>query len=153
MKSTNKLAALILIFSALILIPGLVFAGGGINWNSHDQGLAKAKQEKKKVLLYIHSDTCVYCTKMEKATFADKKNIAFANKKFIPVHINMSKESIGRKYNPRGVVPFLAILDEEGKKIAHQAGYLEPELFLNILKYFDSGSHKTMAFNEFLKGK
>ena len=49
--------------------------------------------------------------------------------------------------------PTLVVLDADGKKLQAFPGYKDVETLTIILKYFQSGSYKTMDFQQFQSGQ
>ncbi len=129
---------------AFIVIGGiLVFYGlissnsSGFNekgWYSFDEGMKKAKEENKEVLVFVTLPTCVWCERMKKETFSDKDVMKRLEAKYVPVLVDASKDSAINKIAPLfgGDIstPAFVIYSPDGKPIDGWVGYLSKEEFI-----------------------
>jgi len=121
-----------------------------IRWHGYNDGMALAKEQRKKVFLYFWAEWCLYCKKMEKETLSKKEVAAILNKNFIPIKINSdADQELATRYFVRGL-PTTWFLTETGEKISNLPGYVAPDLFVPILRYIHSNSYQKMAFKEFI---
>ena len=126
---------------------------GSIRWHSYDEGLARAKKEKKKIFLYFWADWCQFCERFEKETLGNHEVASFLNNHFISIRVNSDAEQrLAAQYAVRGL-PTLWFLDENGEKIANHPGYIVRAQFLPILDYIYTGSYDKMTFKKFLESK
>jgi len=124
-----------------------------VRWHGYNDGMALAKEQKKKVFLYFWATWCPYCEKMEKETLSKKEVTAILNKEFIPIKVNSDADQrLATQYFVRGL-PTTWFLTETGEKISNLPGYVAPDLFVPILRYIHSDSYKKMTFKEFLDKK
>ena len=131
---------------------GVAFSAG-IRWHGYDEGLARAKKEKKKIFLYFWADWCRFCERMEKETLAKPEVTSFLKDHFISIRVNSDAEQrLAVQYFVRGL-PTIWFLGENGEKISNLPGYVSQDLFLPILDYIYTGSYEKMTFNEFLGSK
>ncbi len=87
---------------------------------------------------------------MEAESFNDPKIIRFLKGHFITVRTNIDKENkIASNYYVRAL-PTSWFLEPDGSKITNIPGYVNPEIFLVILKYIASESYNRMTLKEFL---
>jgi thioredoxin-related protein len=108
---------------------------GGILWLSYEQGLAQAKQQKKKVFLYFYTDWCRYCEMMTATTFVDKKVVDLLNQDFVSIRVNSEKaRDVAAKYQVRGV-PVSFFLEASSHQIGSRPGYMPPDEFLKLLGF------------------
>ena len=117
---------------ALALSLATAHAGGdwndkGIGWQAWEAGLAKAKQEKKPVMLVVFTEWCPHCTNYS-AVFHDPKVVA-QTKKFVMVRLDKDKNAeLSLKYAPDGeYIPRTFFLSS--------AGALDPEIHAPREKY------------------
>ncbi|MDI7261554.1 MAG: DUF255 domain-containing protein [Thermodesulfobacteriota bacterium] len=91
---------------------------------------------------------------MEEESFIQPEIAKFLNENFIPIRVDVDKEKkTASTYYVRSL-PTSWFLEPDGSKITNIPGYVNPKLFLVILKYIASGSYKTMTLKEFIeKGK
>ena len=104
---------------------------------NYDSALAKAKKDKKVVLVDIYTDWCGWCKKLDRDTYSDKDVQAKVAKDFIAVKVNPEKSAAGsalaRQFGVRGY-PFIAFVDADGKKISQIGGYVNATAFLSQLE-------------------
>lgn len=66
-----------------------------VNWQSFKDVADIAKDTQKNILIYIHTDWCVYCKIMDKQIFRDTAIAYIINKKLLPLKLNAEqKDSI-----------------------------------------------------------
>ncbi|MBM4338353.1 MAG: hypothetical protein FJ110_02310 [Deltaproteobacteria bacterium] len=88
---------------------------------------------------------------MEAESFNQPDIIKFLSTNLISIRVDVDKEKkIASTYYVRSL-PVSWFLEPNGEKITSIPGYVNPELFLVILKYINSGSYKTMTLLEFKK--
>ena len=107
-----------------------------IDWR---KDLKKAARESeiygKPVLLYLSTDWCHFCRKMEGETFADSEVGAKVSSDLIAVRLDGEKHrSIVRKFGVRGF-PMSIVLDSRMKVLAEIRGYRQIPQFLGCLLY------------------
>ena len=86
MKFVNKLllALIVLSFSTAFASP--------LKWYSFQEGLEKAQQENKLILIDFYTDWCGWCKKMDKETYSDAKIISLVESGFVPVKVNPEED-------------------------------------------------------------
>jgi thioredoxin-related protein len=88
---------------------------------------------------------------MEEESFTQPEIAKFLITSFISIRADVDKEKkIASTYHVRGL-PVSWFLEPNGERITSIPGYVNPELFLIILKYIASGSYKTMTLMEYKK--
>jgi thioredoxin-related protein len=86
---------------------------------------------------------------MEAESFTQSEISKFLTTNFIPIQVDVDKErKIASTYHVRSL-PVSWFLEPNGEKITSIPGYVDPELFLVILKYIASGRYKTLTLMEF----
>jgi len=110
------------------------FAAAG--WDDdYDKALAKAKAEKKMVLLdFTGSDWCGWCVKLDKDIFSTpdfkayaKENLVlveldFPNKKQQSEKLKAQNQKLKSEFGVKGF-PTIVVLNSEGKKVGELVGY------------------------------
>jgi thiol:disulfide interchange protein DsbD len=105
-----------------------------IKWmHNIDEGLARAKREKKPVMVDFMAVWCPPCHAMEDTTFASPDVIRRASA-FIPVRIDIDRqravaeryEALARKYGGIGI-PNVLFMAPDGRKLKHIVGYYGPQ--------------------------
>src|SRR3990172_10089448 len=78
----------------LLLDPGVTSpqqenkASSPLEWTMFDQGLARAKAGRKKVIVDVYTDWCTWCKKMDSDTYADKSVRTALTANFVGVKLN-----------------------------------------------------------------
>ncbi len=127
------------------------FSFGNVSWYSLKEGLKKAKEENKPIVIYITSKHCQYCKKMDRTTFQDKQVIDYLEKHFVPIKVEKSSKDgleVRKIYGYVGT-PTFHFLTPDGKKIKTLFGAWKPDEFLGILKYFAEGHYKKINMTEY----
>lgn len=104
-----------------------------------DAQLAKAKQEKKPVLLDFYADWCISCKEMEVSTFANPE-VSQQLKQFILLQADVTKNSADNQallkrfglFGPPGILIFN--LDSQEQKNQRVIGFMPPQRFIERLK-------------------
>ncbi len=129
----------------------LAKAGSGIDWEKYEAGLSKAQRTNKPVFLYFHADWCTYCRQLKQKTFSHKDVQAYLAENYISISVDTDKNpTLANEWKVRGL-PTLWFLEADGNPISNLPGYVEPDQFLNILKYIKTKSYDSMTFQEFVQ--
>jgi len=132
-------------------VSNIAAVSSGIDWQSYMHGLDLAKREIKPVFLYFEADWCTYCKKLKNTTFVDRKVLSYLSDNFISIAIDTdSEQALARQWGVTGV-PTLWFLKADNSEISNLPGYVDPDTFLNILKYIRTQSYEKMSFSDFLK--
>jgi len=136
-------------------------------WLSFDKGLAKAKADKKNIIVDFYTDWCHWCKVMDEKTFRDPGVNQKLVERFITVRLNaedgaqtasykgqtFTNIELTQAFGVRGF-PSLAFMDMDGEIITLVPGYVPAETFLYLLDYIDQECYKKqMPFEEFMKKK
>ena len=104
---------------AMALSLASAHAGGdwndkGIGWQAYEAGLAKAKQEKKPVMLVVFTEWCPHCTNYSKL-FHDQAVID-KTRQFVMVRVDKDKQpEISKTHAPDGeYIPRTYFLSSDG---------------------------------------
>lgn len=149
-----------------------------VKWTTIEKAISETKVNNKKfILVDLYTDWCGWCKKMDENTFTDASLLALLNSNFTAVKFNAETADVvsfnGKSYNftktgARGAnqlamelgsvgnklgYPTLVVLDADGKKLQAFPGYKDVETLTAILKFFQSGSYKTMDFQQFQSGQ
>lgn len=133
--------------------PSAAPSGDGIQWVSYAKGLEISGRENKKLFVFFTTNGCHYCQKMEKETFQDSAVIAYINKNFIPVSVDVDRQpNISAKYGVF-MFPTIGFISGKEQRLASRPGFLPSAEMMKILRYIGSDSYLTMSFKAFVKGK
>jgi len=145
---------------------------GELVWYRYDQGLQKAKAEKKPILVDFYTDWCGWCKKMDRDTYANQEVIKLLNDNFIAVKLNAESRNpleitdkdgnkkteaqIAREFRVSSF-PITWFLRPNGEQIAQLPGYRGPTDFLFILTlvsdFVKEKAYEKMSINEYVKQK
>jgi len=117
--------------------------------------------EKRKVIVFIHTDWCKYCQAMKNTTFKNKDIIALLNSKFYFVDLNAEERKSIRfngnifEYKPTGnqtginelateigvidgfiSYPTLCFLNDRNEILFQKNGFIESAKFIQVLNVF-----------------
>lgn len=106
---------------------------GEVNWQkNYDDAIAKAKQDKKIVMVDVYTDWCGWCKRLDKDVYSDKDVQGKLSKDFIALKINPEKSAKNQKlaegWGTRGY-PHIVFVDATGKKVDEINGYLPASQF------------------------
>jgi thioredoxin-related protein len=118
---------------------------------TYDGALKAAKTQNKPVLLYFFSDSCRYCTIMDRETLADKEIAAMLNKDFVFLRIDTGRSAdISALYRVYGT-PSSWFLESSGKRIFQAPGYMPKRDFKTVLNYVKGKHYKQMDIEEYFE--
>jgi thiol:disulfide interchange protein DsbD len=98
-------------------------AGGQqIAWvHDFEEGLAKAAEEGKPVMVDFYADWCTYCKKLDAEVFS-RPDVVQASKDFVAIKVDTDEDpGTGRKYGVRGL-PTVLFLQSDGTEIRRSRG-------------------------------
>jgi thioredoxin-related protein len=168
----NSLIALIILG---VIIAITFVAIGGLEGNNGDLGLGlndgksfnekldAAKSSNKKVLVSVYTDWCGWCKKMDRETYKNEDVVSEIEKNFVFIKLNAesSDELIyqGEKYTKAqfaaafGITgyPATIFLNSNGEPITIVPGYIDAQMFTNILKFISGEVYLKKTFEKFLK--
>ena len=108
-----------------LLLPLLADA---VEWRSWEAGSAEAAQRGRNILAALFRDDCHYCHDMERTVFDDAEMSRWVEGCFVPVKINLSRQSV--PFEARvPMTPTFVILNPEGRVIKTVPGSWNREDF------------------------
>jgi thioredoxin-related protein len=134
-------------------------------WYRYDEGLAKAKKEKKHVMVAFYTNWCGWCKRMDKITYADEKVKKVLTGSYVTIKVNAeSKEQVqvdGKKITEKELAqqfrarsfPTTWFLKQSGDKIAPYLGYVDATAFVNVLNFIKDDLYDKMTFEEYMKNQ
>ncbi len=134
-----------------------------IKWYSFSEGVAKAKKEKKYMVVDFYTDWCMYCKKMDSETYSDKKLSDYINEKFVAIKVNAeSKNSIrfdGKDITERelamgfGVNSYPTIFFMAGEKdaVGTAPGFVDAKQFYTLSTFVATDAYKKTTFEKYKK--
>ena len=114
-----------------------ISAVAAVDWqNSYVAALARAKKDKKLVMVDIYATWCLPCKQLEKETFANKDVEARLSNQVISVKLDLEKildnTELAKQF-ARDTIPYVVFLDSDGKKLSEFVGFLTADEFLKEL--------------------
>jgi len=133
-----------------------------ITWHQFADAVAKARHEKKMLVVDFYTDWCTWCKVMEEKTYRAKSIVDFAKKKLVMAKVNAESNEktqfqdkeytyrqLAQAFGVRGF-PTTAFLTENGELITLVSGYIPPEKFLPILNFLQGKHYEKMSFDEYM---
>lgn len=103
----------------------------------YESALAKAKEQKKNLLVLMVTNYCPWCSKFEKKTLSDKSVDSAIKAKYIPLVINKEEKNFP-KYLETSIVPALFFVDyKEEKSYYEHVGFMNKADFLHLIGQLD----------------
>ena len=156
MKFVNKLvlAVVVLSFSSAFAAP--------LKWYSFQEGLEKAQQENKLILIDFYTDWCGWCKKMDSDTYTDAGIISLVESGFVPVKVNPEKDemvtingqtiSVAELSQGSGVTGFPATVfyTPDMRIIDLISGYQDVDGFTGVLNFMKSGKYEEVGYQDYM---
>ena len=141
-----------------------------VKWATLEETVSSMQKEKRPILIDLYTDWCGWCKVMEKKTYGNKNVVGYLGQKFYTVKVNAEGRSDiswnGKTYsfnhgykthdfaiyltNGQLSYPTTVIIPVNGEPQAIP-GYLAPDEFELIAKYFGEGNFGKVAFDEYQK--
>jgi len=157
--------------SRLVLLAGLMLAShavladppAGYPFVGYDDGLARARQEGRPVLVYFGRYGCGWCDKTNREAFSDPRLRELYPRRYVLVYVDA--ESGKRLTLPGGeriterelgarlkvlATPMFAYLAPDGREIFRIAGIQSAQDFLLYDRFVSEGFYKKESIREFL---
>ncbi len=100
-----------------------------------------AQQEQKKIFVFISTEDCTWCKKLEATTFRDDAIVKRLEADYRSVHVTRDKDVYPAELKAV-VVPMCYFLTAEGKVIDYTRGYWGSDDFNLILDDVEKRQHK-----------
>ena len=158
MKKNFEILCLLFLFGSLLLSEN---SHAQLKTYSFEQIDSLQIIEKRKIVVFIHTDWCKYCQAMKNTTFKNKDIIALLNSKFYFVDLNAEERKSIRfngnifEYKPTGnqtginelateigvidgfiSYPTLCFLNDRNEILFQKNGFIESAKFIQVLNVF-----------------
>ena len=150
---------------SVVLFPHAPAAATGPDWRDWDRGLAEARAAGRPLLVDVYTDWCGWCKRMDREVYAHPEVRDYLALKFVTVKLDAEGSQTlsydGRTWTARtlarrlGVTgyPTTLFLDPKGGPPEGVPGYLPPDRFLLLLRYFGDGhAARGVPFADFARG-
>ncbi|MBI3828430.1 MAG: thioredoxin domain-containing protein, partial [Planctomycetes bacterium] len=107
----------------------------GITWEKwSDEAFARAKKEKRLVILDLEAVWCHWCHVMNEVTYADHKVAALIRDHYVALRVDQdSRPDLSNRYEDYGW-PATIIFDADGKEIVKRSAYIPPKPMAKLLQ-------------------
>jgi glutaredoxin len=96
--------------------------------------LAKAKEMKKPLLIFMTTTFCPWCKKLEERVLSHADIDAKIHQKFVPVMLNFKTKQFPKQFAENALTPTLYVVDPQTETIKAQfMGYISKDEFLHYL--------------------
>lgn len=114
------------------------------NWRTDaDQAWQSAQQDQRLMLLFITTQNCLYCRKMEHDTFSNQKVVRGIQQSFIPVTVAADKnEALVKKFRVNSY-PTTVLISPKSGVLDYMVGYVGPDEFSRRLDTATQRSNTT----------
>lgn len=143
----------------------------GTKWITLTEAQQNFSRQKRPILIDLYTDWCGWCKVMDKKTYANPDVAAYLEKHFysvkfdaegkLPIRFNGREFSFNQQYKTHDFAialtegnlsyPTTVIIPGDGSKPQVIPGYLQPQDFEKILKYFGEGKFGKQPFQEYEK--
>lgn len=134
-----------------------------VEWLKFEQAVAKSKAEEQLLVIDFYTDWCHWCKVMDKETYSNADVVEFSKGKIVFAKINAESSDklkyqnatydgreMAMMFGVKGY-PSTSFMTEKGELITTISGYIQPEQFINILKFISGKYYETLSFEDFLK--
>lgn len=131
---------------------------------SIEEALQRASEEEKKILLDVYASWCPYCQRMHSEVYTDISVIQAISDYYLWVKIDvesdekvkyqgqeMTESEFARALDNKNI-PTTYFMNDEGAIIGVQPGYLDADVFSNLLNFVGSDAFLNQTFDEYLSG-
>jgi thioredoxin-related protein len=135
---------------------------GKIAWQNIETGIESARLQEKKLFVYVYTDWCSWCRRMEDEVFSNDRVAEYMNDKYIPVALDAeSQQQVrfdGRNVTEQQVASMLGVegfptsifMSPAGEPITVAPGYLPPDRFINVLSYIADDHYRHTEWEEYM---
>lgn len=138
-----------------------------VPWLGVNEGLKRARETGKPVVVNFYADWCGWCRKMDAEVFRDREVAGALERGYVPVQVRTDRDAgeVIRYRNHTltlreftmmlGVqgLPTVVFLESDGALITKIPGFIEKPMFLSLLGYIgDQCYRKSVSFEEYSRG-
>lgn len=134
-----------------------------INWKSLTKAQELAKENNKKVMLFVEAEWCGYCKKMYSEVFPQQVVQDSLHKYFYPVKVDiesdkniefnggsLTERELARQFRVSSTPTFI-FLNKDGEIIGGQPGFLPAHIFDKLVAFVGADLTGKQSFEKYLK--
>ena len=129
------------IFSLVLILTSLVYAQTYKEFantmgyeTSYEVAIVRAKKEQKNIMLFMITNYCPWCSKMEKRVLNKKGIDNLIKSKYIPLIVNKEEKKFPKELDIPGS-PVLYLISKDSLNVYEKyRGYMKKNELLNFLK-------------------
>ncbi len=176
MKTFLSVAAIVGLSLGLVAFlptktPNPALAPQEIQWLSISEAHARNQKAPRKFLIDVYTDWCGWCKVMDKNTFRDARVAAYVNQHYYAVKLDAEQRApitLGEQkfeFVPQGQkgyhqlaasllngqmsYPTTVFLDEQLKMIQPLPGYMDANVFHQVITFIGDGHYKNQQFEKY----
>ena len=130
-----------IVLALAVLVPQAAIADRPITapknivWNSeYDAAYHKMQAQNRPMLVFVKSNACLYCQKMEAQTYSHPEVINEVSERFVPAVINSHNEPTLARQLGATVYPTTVIISADGRIVDSIPGFLTADEFRSRLR-------------------
>ncbi|RKZ34511.1 hypothetical protein DRQ33_01990 [bacterium] len=136
-----------------------------LDWLPFGKARELSKKTDKPLVVYIERNGCGWCRKFWNNTLTDDEIEKQLDSFFVVTKINLSsmnkvevdgetytERQLGSMFAVRGV-PATIFVTPQDTVLAKLPGYMPPEQFKVVIKYFGEGWYENMSYQEFMESE
>lgn len=128
-----------------------------------EEAISTAPSLGKKILIDVYVEWCPYCQRMHANTYSSDEVLNTISEHFLWVRINAESDEIVNYHGTELTMsdfaralenrsyPTTYFMNEDGNIIAVQPGYMEAEVFTDLLRFVGTDAFLRMDFESFQK--
>lgn len=130
--------------------------------DSFEDVVERAEARDTPILLEIYTSWCPYCQRMQETVYADSTVRSYLSETFTYARLNrdttvgthrfdgrtFTTRELAQAFGARGV-PTTVFLEPDGTLIAHQPGFIQRSMFLDMIRFVGSDAYRNQNFQEY----
>ena len=123
----------------------VTYAPSTVNWTgSYGEGVQRAREEGRPILLKFYANWCPHCTKMDAGTWQDEY-IGELSESFVPIRINGETGTVALKRYNLGAVPITIVAEPHGVEVFRIEGQADAQKIAAFLETYLANAQEVEA--------
>lgn len=132
-----------------------------VSWTNFNDGMKKAREEKKYAIVSFYTEWCMYCKKMESETYTDESIYNLINNKMVAIKVNaesdnkiifegkeITEQELAQKFGVYSY-PTLFFMSNEKDAVGQIPGFVDADQLYTIASYVVSEAYKDKSLEEY----